>query len=196
MTDRVAVFIDYQNVYMTAYEQFGQGMRRSVAHIDPLKTAALLVNRRRFAGVLTAVRVYRGYPDPGREPLAAQANDRQAVAWTHAGVTVLRRPLRYPTRWPAVPPLEKGTDVSLAIDFVRLAIEHKYDVGIIFSRDTDLLPAAETVADLKLAGVEVASWRRTSPIQFAGTLLPWCHHLGEADYRAVHDPTDYTRQSP
>src|SRR5688500_12922798 len=58
-----------------------------------------------------------------------------------------------------------------------------------------LLPAAETVFHHRLAGVEVASWRRTSRIQFARTLLPWCHHMDAADYFAVLDPTDYTRPS-
>jgi uncharacterized LabA/DUF88 family protein len=28
-------------------------------------------------------------------------------------------------------------DVALAVDFVRLARENAYDVGILFSRDTD-----------------------------------------------------------
>jgi uncharacterized LabA/DUF88 family protein len=122
---------------MTAYEQYRRGTSRSLAHIDPLRLADLVVKRRRFASELTNVRVYRGYPDPSREPIAAQANDRQAMRWAADGAVVIRRPLRYPPGWPTVRPLEKGVDVALAIDFVRLALERAYDVGILVSRDTD-----------------------------------------------------------
>lgn len=37
--------------------------------------------------------------------------------------------------------------MALAIDFVRLAIEDAYDVGILVSSDTDLKPALEAVWD-------------------------------------------------
>jgi uncharacterized LabA/DUF88 family protein len=56
-------------------------------------------------------------------------------------VTVVRRQLRYPKSWPVEPAQEKGIDVALAVDFVRLACENAYDVDILFSRDADLVPA-------------------------------------------------------
>ncbi|WP_347176854.1 hypothetical protein [Parafrankia sp. EAN1pec] len=42
------------------------------------------------------------------------------------------------------------------MDFVRLVCEGAYDVGVLFSRDTDLVPALETVRDLD-RHVEVAT---------------------------------------
>ena len=193
MPARVMVFIDYQNVFLTARNLYLPGAPLALSQINPARTAELLVRRRRSIGRLVGTYIYRGLPDPNLEPTARSANDRQAIAWAAQGATVIRRPLRYPRSWPNQPPQEKGVDVALAVDFVRLAAERAYDVGILFSRDSDLLPALETVVDLRLAHVEVASWRRSSRLEFPGTMLPWCHYLGEADYRVVHDPTDYTK---
>lgn len=90
----------------------------------------------------------------------------------------------------------KGVDVALAVDFVRLAMQRAYDVGVMFSSDTDLLPALETVTEQALARVEVAAWSNTFRLRFGGTTRPWCHHLTARDYEAVMDPTDYTKPSP
>lgn len=195
MPARVMVFLDYQNVYLFAHQRFSPpGSSPTTAHIDPLKVGRLLVSRRNQESELVGVRVYRGQPNPFFQPESAAASDRQARAWMAAReVSVLRRQLRYPKAWPHLPAQEKGIDVALAVDFVRLAMQREYDVGILFSSDTDLLPALETVAELKLARVEVADWGKSLRLRFPGTNLPWCHHLSRADYLAVADPTDYTR---
>lgn len=192
--DRIVVFVDYQNVFATARRCFHQPRyRRSDGQIDPLALGELLVARRRRPSVLTEVRVFRGLPDRTREPMTHAANLRQVSRWTRSPVVhVVQRPLRYPRKWPVDPAQEKGVDVALAVDFVRLAAEGAYDAAILMSTDTDLLPALEAV----VAGgvhVEVAAWagpaanRRLS----LGHDLPWCHHLRRGDYLAVHDPTDY-----
>jgi len=51
---------------------------------------------------------------------------------------------------------EKGVDVLIAVDLVRLAAENKYDVAILFSGDADLVPAIETVQEVYHKEVEVA----------------------------------------
>jgi uncharacterized LabA/DUF88 family protein len=192
---RVMVFLDYQNVHLIAHHRFHPaGTSATRTHIDPLKIGKLLVSRRRFESALVGVRVYRGEPSPEHQPAAAAASKGQARAWGAApGVTVVRRPLRYPQTWPRDPAQEKGIDVALALDFLRLAVQMEYDVGILFSSDTDLLPALEAVVDLKLARVEVAAWHKAPRLRFRDTQLPWCHHLTEADYLSVADPTDYTK---
>lgn len=40
---------------------------------------------------------------------------------------------------------EKGVDVRLAVEMIRLAREDKYDVAYLISSDTDLVPAVEEV---------------------------------------------------
>jgi uncharacterized LabA/DUF88 family protein len=51
---------------------------------------------------------------------------------------------------------EKGVDVRLAVDLVRLAAEDKYDVAIVISRDEDLLHAVDTVQQIYNKPVELA----------------------------------------
>ncbi|WP_243408051.1 NYN domain-containing protein [Frankia canadensis] len=148
--------------------------------------ARRIVSGRRLEGELAAVRVYRGRPSPDHQPAAARASDRQADRWARdPRVAVVRRQLRYPKAWPAEPAQEKGIDVALAVDLVRLACEGGT------CRDTDLVPALETVRDLGLH-VEVASWKGTSRLRFPGSQLPWCHYLDADDYVACRDYTDYT----
>ncbi len=40
---------------------------------------------------------------------------------------------------------EKGVDVKIAVDIVAGAFENKYDTAVVFSSDTDLLPAIKQV---------------------------------------------------
>jgi len=192
--DRVLVFVDYQNVHGWARRAFHPvNADPAAGHVDPLRLGQLLVARRRRDSELSGVRVYRGRPNPDRQARSAAANDRQTVAWQRSGaVTVIRRPLRYPGDWPKTPAAEKGIDVALAIDLVRLAMTGEYDAAVVVSSDTDLLPAIETVFALRLAHVEVATWAGASRLRFADTQLPWCHHISETEYRTVLDPSDYT----
>ena len=187
--NKVMVFIDYQNLATCAAEQYPDTAgSRKFTHIDPLRVAERIVSRRRYA----SERVYRGRPNPRRQPAAAAANDIQANAWErNPQVTAVRRMLRYPSDYPAGRPQEKGIDVALAIDFLRLAVQGAYDVGIIASHDSDLVPALEAVRDMHLAHVEVAGWSRRNRLQFPESRLPWHHDLYEADFEAVRDDTDY-----
>lgn len=44
---------------------------------------------------------------------------------------------------------EKGVDVRLAVDIVTMAQSKKYDIGIVISSDTDLIPAIQAAQSLK-----------------------------------------------
>lgn len=83
-------------------------------------------------------------------------------------VRVVRRDLNY-RGWPDIPPREKGVDVALAIDLVESALLGQYDVAVVFSCDSDLLPAMK--------------------------YLPYCHFLNADDFNAVRDRTDYLGRS-
>ena len=195
MSNQVMVFIDYQNITATACDQFPRTAgSRAFTHINPLRLAELIVARRHVRSELAEVRIYRGRPNPRREPGAAAVNDIQASRWERdRRVTVVRRMLRYPKSYPFTPPQEKGIDVALAVDFVRLAFQNAYDVGVVVSHDTDLIPALEAVRELRLAHVEVAGWRGRNRIQFPDSKLPWHHDLFEDDFQAVRDDTDYLK---
>jgi hypothetical protein len=102
--------------------------------------------------------------------------------------------------WPTQRAEEKGIDVKLAVDFISMAIRGDYDIGIIMSEDTDLVPALEAVINLRAmthVHCEVAAWQPLSGprrgLKLSGGSKLWCHYLTQADYQAVADPTDYTR---
>jgi uncharacterized LabA/DUF88 family protein len=198
---RVIVFLDYQNVYNGAREAFGlRGHPSRHGQIDPLRLAELIVARHPDETHVAGVRAYRGRPDSAKQPRIYAANMRQSDAQEKRGgglVTVITRTLRYPRDWPTTPAQEKGIDVSLAVDFVTMAVNGDYDVGVLMSTDTDLIPALEAVMKLErrpYPRCEVASW--SQPGAYGRRLFVpgkqlWCHWLGPSDYAAVEDLTDY-----
>lgn len=106
------------------------------------------------------------------------------------------RPLRYP-RNRAEPPVEKGVDVQLALAAVEHVISGLADVAIIFSHDTDLVPAVETIVRLQgPAQVETASWRSpTFPLRLRlkgrlGTGI-FHHDIRQDAFDAVATPVNY-----
>lgn len=202
MTTRVVVFIDYQNVYRCACDHFGwNGHHHTKGQVLPGKLARLLcMQQPPGAGPgrqLQEVRVYRGIPSNTKDPRGYAACRRQLAAWQTSGVTTVTRTLRYPRDWPRTREMEKGIDVSLAIDFVMMAVRKQSDVGILMSTDTDLLPALETVRDLPEVTAETAGWHGNEP--HAARVLSvkgggvFKHTLSSTSYLTVEDPTDYNR---
>jgi hypothetical protein len=99
---------------------------------------------------------------------------------------MIRRQLNY-RRWPAQPPVEKGIDVAIAVDMMRMALRRSYDALVLFSGDTDLLPVLETISGLRLGHLEVACWSGAKPLRLPGYALPWCHFLNQQDWIATVD---------
>lgn len=191
---RFVLFVDYQNAYMQARRCFAaQHARYPVGQFQPVAVGELIAAR---LGVdLGQVRVYRGLPHPRYDRRSFTAADRQINAWLRDPRTaVVTRPLRYRG---ALPPEEKGIDVRLAVDFVAMALRGEYDLGVLLSHDTDLVPAVEAVLELAPAVlIQVAAWapasRRVNRLRIPGRSL-WCQKLSAADYAAVADARDYAR---
>jgi NYN domain len=153
---RIAVFIDWQNAYKAAREAFGlRGLPNERGNFSPFKLARILAAGHGRSDIATRVRVevHRGLPSSSRDPVGYGANRRQAAAWIKEGgsVVVARlRPLRYPpSRAADQTPVEKGIDVQLALAVAETILTNTADVAILFTHDTDLLPAVEMVARLK-----------------------------------------------
>lgn len=198
MSQRVVVFLDWQNVYRRARDAFFlDGDPHTCGQVDPVALARLLAARVPN-GVLQQVRIYRGIPTNKADPKGYAANRRQTAAWKKNSdhlVEIYLRPLQY---LPNLPPREKGIDVQLAIDYVVLAVRGQYDVGILFSNDTDLVPALDAVFDLNGSmppHPRVAAWsgpndhpRRITP---SGKRSAPCIWLDEAAFNSVADLRDY-----
>ncbi|GII82670.1 hypothetical protein Ssi03_06600 [Sphaerisporangium siamense] len=209
VADRVILFLDYQNVYKGARSCFHPGVAASHTYgqVHPIRLGRALVENSPYQRELVEVRVYRGRPAANRDPKGYGACMRQLRSWaTDSRVEPITRSLRYPRGWPdrcqpGDKPQEKGIDVALAIDFVRLAMEGRYDVGILMSTDTDLKPALEIVDSMRGTGgprPEVAAWSgdrtHTRRLAISGANI-WCHWLDADVYKQVRDLTNYAVKS-
>ena len=123
---RIALFIDAQNAYRRARDRSFPNPQSNVdGQFDPIRLGQLIASRGGPGGMpcsLSDVRIYSGRPDPNRDKRSHAAHMRQSNRWRANGATVVTQDLRYPPTWPTDPAQEKGIDVALAIDFVRLAI--------------------------------------------------------------------------
>jgi uncharacterized LabA/DUF88 family protein len=202
---RIVVLIDGQNIYKDARRAFLDDPDDAVAsagQVAPRRYAELLIERSsvHHPRELKSVAVYCGIPGRKQQPTAHAAYQRMREEWVTNRVDVFDRPLRYPKDWPDSPATEKGIDVALAVDLVYGAAKSLYDVAIVASTDTDLLPALEAVCNLHRAWgrpkVEVAAWQPTTSTPRKRLSVRdhnvWCHWLTEDDYLAVRDPTNYT----
>jgi len=202
VAQRVVVFLDYQNIYHRARDAFcARDAAAREGQVDALALGQLLASRVP-GGRLAGVRVYRGRPSKRRDSRSYAAYRRQTAMQASRGgglVTVISRNLRYPPDWPRRSAQEKGIDVALAVDFVMMIARRECDMGILFSSDTDLVPALEAVLELRPKdppACEVAAWAapgarpRSLSVRAASIRR---HLLSAADFRAVADPTDYTR---
>jgi NYN domain len=176
------------------FSNYAEPPEQSLVH--PALAAERIVMKRRRPSDLVAVRVYRGRPNPEYHRTATAANDAQTAAWERdPRIRVIRRDLNY-RGWPEHPPREKGIDVAIAVDLVRTAMLKEYDVAVLFSGDTDLLPALETAFTHTEPNIEVACWVGAKPLWFPNAVaakryLPYCHFLSADDFEAARDHTKY-----
>ena len=191
------LFIDYQNLHMSAHDRFaaiGAPIHDSLIH-PALFANRVQAVRNEFvyqAVEVTEIHVFRGQPSNKHDSQAAARNKAQAAEWTRdRRVTMHTRPLRYPLD-PSEKPREKGVDVMLAISFIRAAMLKSCDTLILASRDTDLLPALETAHELDHAIVEVAGWLGDTRLSFSnsGGRL-WGTKLDEEEFKKSRDPREY-----
>jgi uncharacterized LabA/DUF88 family protein len=91
---------------------------------------------------------------------------------------------------------EKGIDVRIAIDVIRMAIDDEYDVAVIFSQDQDLSEATDEVKKIssrfdrwiRVASVFPDSARSNNHRGINGT--EWVK-IEQSDYENCCDETDY-----
>lgn len=200
---RIVVFIDYQNVYHLARAAFGfvNNPDKNIGHVHPRKVGELLceLGKSQFMDrELFGVRIYQGLPDIRSGARLVGFSSRQVSSWARSeGVVARTRPLAYyestkggQTTWRAQ---EKGVDVMLAVDMVDMARTDAYDTAVVFSADTDLLPALEAVVGIGKR-VETATWRggvdSRGPLHIKQRPL-WNHYLGRSHFEQVRDDTDY-----
>lgn len=192
--ERVAVFLDYENVRRSARGAFLEyGAPRHQGMVDPIALAKKLCAKRARPSVLGKVTVYRGRPVPEYQADAASYFDRYRARWGVDGATVCEvksRDLKYNSYDDGTfTAQEKGIDVWLATDLIATALGGQFDAVLVMSSDTDLLPAVEFVLYDSQAHIEVAAWSGPScyPLYIRAELQknrrrPYCHYLSAADF--------------
>ena len=211
MTKRMAVVIDYQNVHLTGAGLFLPGRPIEEGLIEPYRFACQLALARNAKSEpehqveVSRVEVFRGLPIQEDDPEAYRRNQEQRSNWLrghHGVVEVTLRPLKY--SWDYIDgnrvPVrssrrEKGVDVLCALSLMRLARSGSYDVVVLASRDTDLAPALDETARLRLSKVEAAKWYEPSDRRTAGNIQTqeriWTTSMTREHFAKSLDLKDY-----
>jgi len=145
---RAVAFVDGQSLFKAAKDAFGY----TYPNYDPKVLAAKICG---FKGwQLAATYFYTGVPDIQDNPKWHTFWNKKLSCMGQMGVIIFTRSLKYNNQTIKLPDgqtittlvgKEKGIDVRIALDVIRLAHQKVYDVGIIFSQDQDLSEVADEV---------------------------------------------------
>ncbi|MDE3135613.1 MAG: NYN domain-containing protein [Acidobacteriota bacterium] len=196
---RAIVFVDGQNLFHHAKTAFGY----HYPNFDALKLAETVCRMRSWNLVKT--HFYTGVPDAADDPFWNQFWTRKLAAMGRQGIEVFSRPLRYHNRVVKLPDgtqlsllhgEEKGIDVRIALDIIRLASRGSYDVAIAFSQDQDLSEVADDIREIsKLQNrwIKMACAFPVSPTTTNRRGINRTDWIGldRATYAACLDPADY-----
>lgn len=155
---RTIAFIDGQNLFYAVKKAFGY----TYPNYDPKVLAERIAVPRGWS--LTQTFFYTGIPDPGDDPFWNHFWTAKLAVMGTRGVETFSRTLRYRNQTVQLPDgststvlvgQEKGIDVRIALDVVRLARENRYDVALIFSQDQDL---SEVADEVRAISIQQARW--------------------------------------
>ena len=183
-TQRTVVFIDGQNLFHAARAAFGY----TYPNYDVAALGRALCREQGW--LLKQVRFYTGIPEPADDAFWNHFWTAKSSVMGRQAVHVFLRPLRYRTKTIRLPDgsthsfltgEEKGIDVRIALDIVRMAYRGEYDVALILSQDQDL---SEVAREIRTISREQRRWIK------AACAFP--HGPGTMDRRGI-DKTDWIR---
>lgn len=155
---RTIAFVDGQNLFYAAKYAFGTGY----PNYDPLLLAERVCQDRGWD--LHKVHFYTGIPDVSDNPFWNHFWTAKMAVMGTRGIKTFSRHLSYQPRQVTLPTggvttifvgQEKGIDIRIALDMVRLARENEYDVALLFSQDQDL---SEVVDEVKQISRDYDRW--------------------------------------
>lgn len=201
---RTIAFVDGQNLFYAAKYAFGA----SYPNYDPLLLARMVCNTEGWS--LQTVYFYTGIPDVNDNPDWNYFWTGKLAVMGTRGIKTFSRHLSYQPRQVALPTggtttilvgQEKGIDIRIALDMVRLARENEYDVALLFSQDQDL---SEVVDEIKQISREDDRWIKVAcafPASSAYRNYRGIHgtdwiRIDNATYYACVDPNDYRPKKP
>jgi uncharacterized LabA/DUF88 family protein len=195
---RAVAFVDGQNLFHCAKAAFGHNH----PNYDPLALARAVCGARSWE--CQQVRFYTGVPDPADNAFWHHFWVAKGAQMGREGVHVFTRPLRYRNKKVKLPDGstftfldgdEKGIDVRIALDVIRLAHQNDYDVALLFCSDQDLSEVADelrTIARERHRWIKIASAYPYSPAhKVRGTNKTDWIPIDRATYDACLDLRDY-----
>ncbi|MGB6874963.1 MAG: NYN domain-containing protein [Candidatus Acidiferrales bacterium] len=200
---RVVSFVDGQNLFYAAKEAFGY----SYPNYDVNALSHSLCGARGWD--LIQVRFYTGIPDASDDPEKNHFWSGKLAVMGKQAVEVFSRPLRYRNKKVRLPDNtthtflageEKGIDVRIALDVMRLARLRQYDAALIFSQDQDLSEVAEEIrvlASEQNRWIKIVSAFPSSPAsrnRRGINKTDWIR-IDRATYDACIDRRDYRQKS-
>jgi uncharacterized LabA/DUF88 family protein len=194
---RTIAFIDGQNLYRSAKAAFGY----HYPNYNVQALAAAICARQVWQ--LRQVRFYTGIPDVGDDAFWNHFWTAKFAQMGREGVHVCWRLLRYRNEVVRLPDgkevttlvgREKGVDVRLALDVIRLAHRKQFDVALIFSQDQDL---SEVGDELRVIAQEQARWIKAACAFPVSPVIPKPRGINHTDWiridRATYDACLDTR---
>jgi uncharacterized LabA/DUF88 family protein len=196
---RVISFIDGQNLFYAARQAFGY----SSPNYDPKRLTELVAGSRGWT--VAGVQFYTGMPDLHDNPFWHRFWTAKCAVMRDQGVATFTRPLRYRDETVELPGggivttrigREKGIDVRIALDIVRLARSGALDVALVFSQDQDL---SEVANEVRAIAREQGRWIKMACAFPASPAYAnrrgidktdWIR-LDQATYDQAIDPRDY-----
>jgi len=151
--ERICVFIDGSNLYHGTKEVLPD------AHVDIGKLITWLVKSR----ALVRTYYYNCPISPQHDPTAAKAQQRFFSALGRIPYLQVRLGRLEPRGGGFI---EKGVDVSIAVDMLSMGVRNLYDTAILVSSDGDFASAIKAVQELG-KHVEVAHFAKGRNVQQA-----------------------------
>ena len=195
---QATTFFDGQNLFHSAKAAFGY----TFPNYDPTALSIAVCASKGWR--LNQVQFYTGVPAEADNPFWNHFWVAKGAQMGREGVHVFTRPLRYRNKTVRLPDGtthsfldgdEKGIDVRIALDVIRLAHQREFDVAILFCRDQDLSELADEVRTISIEQnrwIKTASAYPTSPaVKFRGIDgTEWCQ-IDRAMYNSCRDSRDY-----
>lgn len=195
---RTIAFFDGQNLYHHAKAAFGY----SYPNYSPLALASAVCGRNGFN--LHEIRFYTGIPSTKDDPAWNAFWSAKLLAMSRAKIVTFSRPLRYRRKekisagveFATTIGEEKGIDVRIAIDVMRLVRTDQLDVVLLFSQDQDFSEVADEVRAvareqgrwIKIASAFPSS--QTASNKRGINKTDWIE-IDQSLYDACIDPRDY-----
>lgn len=194
------VFVDGQNLYRAAKDAFGYNYPNY--DIKLLSEKVCSAN----GWKLTTVYFYTGVPDLQDNIFWHNFWSKKLSYMGRMGIKLFSRSLRYHNKDFTCPSCnkvytslvghEKGVDVRIALDVIRLGHEKKYDVAVIFSQDQDL---SEVADEVRRISIEQSRWIKVASVFLKSPTSKNTKGINNTDwikidrqiYDSCIDPNDY-----